>query len=51
MRILRRRRFRARFTDFTVAPETMALMREMVGNGEVDALVPERVSGGNFHAD
>src|SRR5690606_20606470 len=29
--------------DFPVAPETMALMREMAHNGEVDALVPERV--------
>jgi len=43
VRILRLARFAARFTEFTVAPETMALMREMVGNGEVDALVPERV--------
>jgi len=29
--------------DFTVAPETMALLRRMVAAGEVDALVPERV--------
>jgi tRNA nucleotidyltransferase (CCA-adding enzyme) len=43
VRILRLARFAARFTDFTVAPETMALMRRMVGEGEVDALVPERV--------
>ena len=43
VRILRLARFAARFTDFTVAPETMALMREMVADGEVDALVPERV--------
>jgi len=43
VRILRIARFAARFTDFSVAPETLALMREMVANGEVDALVPERV--------
>ncbi|MBK7655559.1 MAG: multifunctional CCA addition/repair protein [Betaproteobacteria bacterium] len=43
VRILRVARFAARFTDFTVAPETRELMREMVAAGEVDALVPERV--------
>ncbi len=43
VRILRIARFAARFTDFTVAPETLALMQSMVGSGEVDALVPERV--------
>ncbi|CAN7216614.1 multifunctional CCA addition/repair protein [Acidovorax sp. LjRoot129] len=43
VRILRVARFAARFTDFTVAPETMQLMREMVADGEVDHLVPERV--------
>lgn len=43
VRILRVARFAARFTDFTVAPETLALMRQMVEAGEVDALVPERV--------
>jgi len=43
VRILRLARFAARFADFTVAAETEALMREMVANGEVDALVPERV--------
>jgi tRNA nucleotidyltransferase (CCA-adding enzyme) len=43
VRILRVARFAARFTDFTVAPETNALMQRMVRNGEVDALVPERV--------
>ena len=41
VRILRIARFAARFTDFSIAPETRALMSEMVGNGEVDALVPE----------
>ena len=34
---------RRRFADFTVAPETLALMRAMVDAGEVDALVAERV--------
>ncbi len=43
VRILRAARFAARFIDFTIAPETLALMRQMVQNGEVDALVPERV--------
>lgn len=43
VRILRLARFCARFTDFRVADETLALAREMVRAGEVDALVPERV--------
>ena len=43
VRILRLARFAARFTDFSVAPETLALCRAMVEAGEVDALVPERV--------
>ena len=43
VRILRLARFAARFHDFAIAPETTALMREMVNDGEVDALVPERV--------
>jgi len=43
VRILRAARFAARFNDFTVAPETNALMQQMVQAGEVDALVPERV--------
>lgn len=43
VRILRLARFAARFSDFTVAPETLALMRSMVDDGEADALVPERV--------
>lgn len=43
VRILRLARFAARFVDFTVAEETMTLMRGMVAAGEVDALVPERV--------
>ncbi len=43
VRILRVARFAARFDRFAVAPQTMTLMRRMVGHGEVDALVPERV--------
>lgn len=43
VRILRIARFAARFTHFTVATETNHLMRDMVNNGEVDALVAERV--------
>lgn len=43
VRILRAARFAARFTEFNVAPETMRLMQDMVADGEVDALVPERV--------
>ncbi|KAF1014806.1 MAG: Multifunctional CCA protein [Stenotrophomonas maltophilia] len=45
LRVLRAARFMARFAalGFTVAPETMALMREVAASGELDALVPERV--------
>jgi tRNA nucleotidyltransferase (CCA-adding enzyme) len=43
VRILRVARFAARHPDFVVAPETAALMRQMVDAGEADALVPERV--------
>jgi len=45
VRILRIARFAARFADFgfTVNEETNLMMQEMVKNGEVDALVPERV--------
>lgn len=43
VRILRAARFCARFTDFKIAPETLDLMRQLVSNGEIDALVPERV--------
>ncbi len=47
VRLLRVARFAARFASlgFQVAEETMALMREMVRNGEVDHLVAERVWG------
>jgi tRNA nucleotidyltransferase (CCA-adding enzyme) len=43
VRILRVARFAARFADFSVANETMTLMRQMVEDGEVDHLVPERI--------
>jgi tRNA nucleotidyltransferase (CCA-adding enzyme) len=43
VRILRLARFAARLPEFSVAPETLLLARRMVDEGEVDALVPERV--------
>ena len=45
VRVLRVARFAARFatSGFTVAPETLELMRTMTGRGEVNALVAERV--------
>lgn len=43
VRLLRTARFAARYGDFEVAPDTQALMRRLVDQGEVDALVPERV--------
>jgi tRNA nucleotidyltransferase (CCA-adding enzyme) len=45
VRILRVARFAARYLHlgFIVADETMQLMKQMVADGEVDALVPERV--------
>jgi tRNA nucleotidyltransferase (CCA-adding enzyme) len=43
VRILRVARFAARLADFGIAAETLELMRGMVADGEVDALVPERV--------
>jgi tRNA nucleotidyltransferase (CCA-adding enzyme) len=45
VRILRIARFAARFAPlgFTIAPETLTLMRSMVASNEVDALVAERV--------
>ena len=42
VRILRTARFAARF-GFSIAPETMALMKRIVESGEADYLVPERV--------
>ena len=45
LRVLRAARFMARFAPlgFRIAPETLALMREVAASGELDALVPERV--------
>ena len=45
VRILRLARFAARFASlgFTIADETLQLMRGMVAHGEADALVAERV--------
>ncbi|MEO6518253.1 MAG: multifunctional CCA addition/repair protein, partial [Pseudoxanthomonas sp.] len=45
LRVLRAARFMARFAalGFTVAPETMQLMRTMAEGGELAELVPERV--------
>jgi tRNA nucleotidyltransferase (CCA-adding enzyme) len=43
VRLLRVARFAARWPDFAVAPETQALLQRLVDEGEVDALVPERV--------
>ena len=43
VRILRLARFAARWPDFEVAPDTLALCRRMVAAGEVAALVAERV--------
>lgn len=45
VRVLRLARFAARYCHlgFRIAPETLNLMREMVGRGEIDALVAERV--------
>jgi tRNA nucleotidyltransferase (CCA-adding enzyme) len=42
VRLLRLARFAARFPDFSVAAETMALLQRLVDEGEVDALVAER---------
>lgn len=43
VRLLRVARLAARLPDFSVAPETLNLLQQMVGAGEVDALVAERV--------
>lgn len=43
VRILRLARFRAKFPDFSTAPETMELLKSMVDAGEADALTPERI--------
>jgi len=45
VRLLRVARFAARFSPwkFTIAAETLALMRDIAASGELTALVPERV--------
>jgi tRNA nucleotidyltransferase (CCA-adding enzyme) len=45
VRILRAAKFASRFAHlgFRIAPQTRDLMRQMVADGEVDALVPDRV--------
>ena len=43
VRLLRLARFATRFENFTIAPGTLALCRQLVASGEVDHLVPERV--------
>jgi tRNA nucleotidyltransferase (CCA-adding enzyme) len=45
LRVLRTARFAAKFKPlgFRVAPETHELMRKMVGDGELETLVPDRV--------
>lgn len=45
VRILRVARFLSRFAPlgFQVAPDTLALMQQMIDAGEADALVPERI--------
>jgi tRNA nucleotidyltransferase (CCA-adding enzyme) len=45
LRVLRAARFMARFAShgFSVAPETLALMRAMTADGELAELTPERV--------
>lgn len=45
LRVLRVARFAARFAhlDFSVADETLSLMRKMVGSGELNTLTAERV--------
>ena len=45
LRVLRIARFAARYKalGFTVAPETLALMKQLAESGELEALTPERV--------
>jgi len=43
LRVLRAARFAARLSDFSLAPETLSLMRTMSESGELDHLTPERV--------
>lgn len=43
LRVLRLARFATRFADFQIAPATLDLCRSMVGAGELEHLVPERI--------
>ena len=43
LRVLRLARFACRYSDFTVAEETVQLCKDMVLSGELDHLTPERV--------
>ena len=43
VRLLRLARFAARWPNYSVAPETLALATDIVAKGETQALVPERV--------
>lgn len=43
VRILRIARFSAKLPEFTIAHETLSLLKTMVQNGEADSLVAERV--------
>ncbi len=43
VRILRVARFASRFSEFQIHPSTYELMQAMVNNGEINALVAERV--------
>ena len=43
LRIIRIARFCAKMKGFTIAPETKTMLQEMVANGEIDHLKPERI--------
>ena len=43
LRVLRLARFTAKYVDFTVADETLSMVREMVSNGELRHLSKDRV--------
>ncbi len=43
VRLLRIARFAARFSDFSIEPSTLKLLKEIHSSGELDALVKERV--------
>lgn len=43
LRILRLARFAARYSDFTIHCSTDELVRDMIKNGDIDHLTPERV--------